>query len=107
MEQQIEWTFKLAEQDFEIVSVVVGDDLRNRAGDVQWSSGPDVGCVFVHRGLTLSARQTGATKDLIQHWACDLSRLFKTMVQDLIELLVGDLSHTLLDRDLIELLVGD
>src|ERR1051325_11023032 len=37
VQQEIEWAFKLTEQDFQIVGVVVGNNLRHRAGDVQRS----------------------------------------------------------------------
>src|SRR5215211_2512262 len=96
MEQQIEWAFKLAEQDFEIVGVVVGDDMRDRAGDVQWSSRFGFGCLFVH--LTLSAGQTSETKDAVQRCTRALSCLFTTLVQNFVDLPVGAPWHALLKR---------
>ena len=35
VQQEIEWAFKLTEQDLEIVGNVVSDNVRRRAGDIE------------------------------------------------------------------------
>src|SRR6185503_20335039 len=75
VQQQIQWAFKLTEQDLQIVCVIISDDVRNCARDVEWRGTLFrnlLRVIFVHRQIRiLSAGQTGFLENLCQSHTCD------------------------------------
>src|SRR6185295_18265133 len=59
VQQQIQWAFKLTEQDLQIVCVIISDDVRNCARDIEWRGTLFrnlLRVIFVHRQVRIYPR---------------------------------------------------